>query len=77
VLLLAVIGTQLAATLIAVYGLLMTPIGWVPALLVWAYALAWFFLNDRIKLVAYRIFDPEARPLLSPVRGRWEAHRQD
>jgi H+-transporting ATPase len=77
VLLAAVMGTQLAATLIAVYGLLMTPIGWVPALLVWGYALAWFFLNDRIKLVAYRIFDPEARPLLSPVRGRRGAHRQD
>jgi hypothetical protein len=32
---------------------------------VWAYALAWFLLNDRIKLLAYRIFDP-AKPVLSP-----------
>ena len=24
---------------------------------VWGYALAWFLLNDRVKLLAYRIFD--------------------
>jgi H+-transporting ATPase len=36
----------------------MTPLGWGWALFVWGYALAWFLLNDRIKLLAYRIFDP-------------------
>ncbi len=65
VLLLAVFGTQLAATLIAVYGLFMTPLGWGWALFVWAYALAWFVLNDRVKLFAYRVFDPTAAPLLA------------
>jgi len=54
----AVLGTQCIATLIAVYGLFMTPLGWGWALFVWAYALAWFLLNDRIKILAYRIFDP-------------------
>jgi plasma-membrane proton-efflux P-type ATPase len=54
----AVLGTQIMATLIAVYGLFMTPLGWGWALFVWAYALAWFLLNDRIKILAYRIFDP-------------------
>jgi H+-transporting ATPase len=53
----AVLGTQLAATLIAVYGLFMTPLGWPYALFVWGYALAWFLVNDRLKLLAYRIFD--------------------
>jgi H+-transporting ATPase len=53
----AVIGTQLLATLIAVYGLFMAPIGWSWALLVWGYALAWFLVNDRVKLAAYCIFD--------------------
>jgi hypothetical protein len=24
---------------------------------VWAYALAWFFVNDRVKIIVYRIFD--------------------
>jgi H+-transporting ATPase len=54
----AVLGTQILATLIAVYGFFMTPLGWGWALFVWGYALAWFLVNDRIKLLAYRIFDP-------------------
>ena len=49
---------------IAVYGLFMAPIGWDRALLVWGYALAWFLVNDRLKLIAYRIFDPEQHNLL-------------
>jgi H+-transporting ATPase len=54
----AVLGTQIVATLIAVYGLFMTPLGWGWAAFVWGYALLWFLVNDRIKLLAYRIFDP-------------------
>jgi H+-transporting ATPase len=55
----AVLGTQIVATFIAVYGLgLMEPLGWGWALFVWGYALVWFFVNDRVKLLAYRIFDP-------------------
>jgi len=53
----AVLGTQTLATLIAVYGVFMTPLGWGWALFVWGYALAWFLVNDRIKLLAYRILD--------------------
>jgi H+-transporting ATPase len=59
ILLIAVIGTQIAATLIAVYGFLMTPIGWTYAGIVWGYALAWLFLNDMVKLAAYKVFDRE------------------
>ena len=58
ILLVAVVGTQTLATLIAVYGLFMTPLGWGWALFVWGYALAWFLVNDRVKLIAYRFFDP-------------------
>ena len=60
ILLLAVFGTQTVATLIAVYGLLMTPLGWGWALFVWGYALVWFLVNDRVKLLAYRVFDSAA-----------------
>ena len=56
----AVLGTQIIATLIAVYGLFMTPLGWGWALFVWGYAMLWFLLNDRLKLLAYKIFDPIA-----------------
>ncbi|MCV7090034.1 plasma-membrane proton-efflux P-type ATPase [Mycobacterium interjectum] len=50
ILLAAVIGTQTIATLIAVYGALMTPLGWGLAGVVWAYALFWFLIEDRVKL---------------------------
>jgi H+-transporting ATPase len=71
ILMIAVFGTQAVATLIAVYGLFMTPLGWGWAGLVWGYALLWFLVNDRIKLLAYRIFDPvkaevEAKPTVEP-----------
>jgi H+-transporting ATPase len=55
---LAVLGTQIIATLIAVYGVFMTPLGWGWALFVWGYALTWFILNDRLKLLAYKFLDP-------------------
>ena len=74
VLLLAVVGTQILATLIAVYGLFMTPIGWRWALVVWGYALAWLFVNDRVKLAAFRILDP-THPWLSADGARRFASR--
>ena len=55
ILLFAVLGTQTIATLIAVYGLFMTPIGWGWAAFVWGYAVLWFLVSDRVKLLAYRI----------------------
>jgi H+-transporting ATPase len=58
ILLWTAVGTKLLATLAAVYGFLMAPIGWEWVLLIWVYALAWFLVNDRVKLLAYRIFDP-------------------
>ena len=61
----AVLGTQTIATLIAVYGLFMAPLGWKWAGFVWAYALVWALINDRVKLLAYRIFDPAKPALLS------------
>ncbi len=61
----AVLGTQIVATLIAVYGVFMTPLGWGWALFVWAYALAWFLVNDRVKLATYRILDLRRPSLLA------------
>jgi H+-transporting ATPase len=54
----AVLGTQIVATLIAVFGVFMTPLGWGWAAFVWVYAIAWFLVNDRVKLLAYQILDP-------------------
>ena len=53
ILLIAVLGTQTVATLFAVYGVFMTPIGWGWALFVWGYAIAWAAVNDGVKLATY------------------------
>lgn len=54
---LAVIVTQLIATLITVYGILLPAMGWGFAFFVWGYALVMFFTTDRLKLHAYRLLD--------------------
>jgi H+-transporting ATPase len=55
----AVIGTQIVATLIAVYGAwLVTPLGWKYAGMVWGYAFIWFVVTDPVKLLAYKVLDP-------------------
>ncbi|MDO5752062.1 plasma-membrane proton-efflux P-type ATPase [Arthrobacter sp.] len=68
ILLLAVLGTQALATLIAVYGLFMTPLGWGWAGFVWGYAIIWALVSDRFKLIAYKVLDPapQQKPLLQP-----------
>jgi hypothetical protein len=38
--------------------------------LVWGYALAWFFFNDRVKLLAYRIFEADHSGLLTKAGTR-------
>jgi H+-transporting ATPase len=57
ILLLAVVGTQILATCICLFGFLVTPLWWGWAALVWGYALAWFLITDPIKLFAYRYLD--------------------
>lgn len=61
----AVVGTQLIATLVAVYGLFMTPLGWSWAALVWGYAIVWFLINDWVEIWALHIFDPKKPGLLT------------
>ena len=62
-------GTQLLATIITVFGIFMTPIGWQWALFVWGYALFWFLVNDRVKLVAYKVLD-QGDSILASLRRR-------
>jgi H+-transporting ATPase len=56
-LLFAVIVTQLVATLITVYGLLLPEMGWGLALLVWGYALVMFVVTDFAKVGLYKLFN--------------------
>jgi H+-transporting ATPase len=71
----AVLGTQLLATLFAVFGIFMAPLGWQWALVAWGYALVWFLIANRVKLAAYRVFDAGGPALLHQLRrsGTWAA----
>jgi H+-transporting ATPase len=51
----AALLTKLVATFFAVYGWFIAPIGWRYAFLVWVYALAWFVINDAVKIWAYKM----------------------
>ena len=55
----ATTGTELIGTLVAVYGFMVTPIGWKAALFVWGYALVWFLINDVVKMLTYRFLRME------------------
>ena len=59
-------STRVIGTLIAVYGFLITPIGWKYALYLWVYALSWFIFNDIIKVGTYKLL--RSRGLLSTVK---------
>jgi H+-transporting ATPase len=51
----AIILTKVIATVITVYGILLPAIGWSLALIVWGYALAWFVVQDFLKVWFYRL----------------------
>jgi H+-transporting ATPase len=48
-------GTQLAGTLVAVYGVLITPIGWGPALAVWGFSIVSLLVLNVLKVVFVRL----------------------
>jgi H+-transporting ATPase len=56
-LLFAVIATQLTATIITVYGILLPAMGWELAALVWGYALSLFVITDFAKVHLYKLLN--------------------
>ena len=55
----AVTGAQFTATLITVYGILLPPMGWFLAGVIWAEALIAFFIIDSIKVRFYQLLKHE------------------
>ena len=49
--------TQLAGTLIVVYGVAMTPIGWGLAAFVWGYTVVSFFVANAVKVATHGLLD--------------------
>ncbi len=56
-LVIAVIVTQLIATFITVYGILLPPIGWKLALFIWGYSFLEFLIEDAVKVRIYKLFE--------------------
>ncbi|MDQ6754578.1 MAG: plasma-membrane proton-efflux P-type ATPase [Actinomycetota bacterium] len=53
----AVIGAQVIATIIVVTRFLMTPIPWALVGVVWGWSLIWFLIEDQIKIGAFAFLD--------------------
>jgi len=68
------VGSKGLATLAAVYGVLMSPISWQWAGVIWAYALVWFVISDRVKLAAYDILDSKKGGWMSQFWRKHTAH---
>ncbi|MBI1220832.1 MAG: plasma-membrane proton-efflux P-type ATPase [Rhodobacteraceae bacterium] len=49
-------ATQVIGTLIAVYGVMVTPIGWPLALMVWAYCLVWLPIEGALAMAVRRAY---------------------
>ena len=71
---LAVIATQLVATIITVYGILLPAMGWGLALFVWGYALSLFIVTDFAKVRLYKLLDHTDIKFSSPSARTW--HRK-
>ena len=52
---LTVFATRIIGTFVAVYGIFMEAIGWEYAVYIWIYATFWFFINDFIKIITYKM----------------------
>ncbi|MFX0009835.1 MAG: metal-transporting ATPase, partial [Candidatus Hermodarchaeota archaeon] len=57
ILFIAIVTTQLIATLMVVYGIILPAMGWGLALFIWIYALGFFFLTDFLKVLLYKLLD--------------------
>ena len=55
----AILGTQITATLITVYGILLPAMGWFLAAIIWVEALTAFFIIDAIKVSFYKLLSRE------------------
>jgi H+-transporting ATPase len=66
----ATFGTEIFGTLIAVYGVFITPIGWEYALWTWLYALAWFLVEGVVKMWISRLLAVSPVEAAEPQAGR-------
>ncbi|KEF40802.1 MAG: metal ABC transporter ATPase [Cyanobium sp. CACIAM 14] len=56
------------STLMGTYGWLMSPVGWSWTAASWGYAFLWFLIFDAVKLLLYRLMDPDRSVLMGRTR---------
>jgi len=61
VLLGSIVIAQILATLVALFGVFMAPVTWQLALVIWIWSLAWFLVEDNVKLGMYVLLDRRRR----------------
>jgi hypothetical protein len=59
--------TQIAGTIIAVYGIFMQPISWALAGLVWGHSLLLFLINDFVKVKTFKMMNHNDSNLGTPM----------
>ncbi len=77
ILLIAIICTQIVATLIAGMGWFVTPISWEYIGLIWSYCLGWVFIEDSAKRWIYRLLEQKTQKhsrFLSNLKGSLHSH---
>jgi H+-transporting ATPase len=75
----AILATQATGVLIVGFGVFMTAIPWTYVGLIWAYCLAWLFVEDFAKRLVYAHLEasgPRHRRFLDVARGSLLNHRQ-
>ncbi len=75
----AIIGTQIAAAMMAGMGWLISPISWNYVGLIWLYCLIWVFIEDGLKLLVYRQLEHKTarhRRFLSSIKHSMHSHRK-
>jgi H+-transporting ATPase len=68
----AIVGTQIFALYISVYGLIAHPIGWGWGASVFCISVGYFIFLDIVKVQVYRVWSFELTATLWPVRSRRE-----
>ena len=66
----AILGTQLVATLFAVYGVVSAPVGWAVSAVVMGVSLVFFMLLDVVKCAVYRWWSLDSTLWMWPSAGR-------
>ena len=67
-------ASVLVSTLMGCYGWWMAPVGWAWTAASWGYAFAWFLVFDAVKLLLYRLLDPQ-RTVIHGARYLRRWHR--